>query len=381
MNVTQNLKSDTSMQQRAELDIAKRSITGAFIYLPVWFAIIIPAKLYITEPETSFVGTILLVVLALTRIGVIKKFGYIYSKSPAHWKISFYPLVILPALIWGVFCAITVESPAFHSISLATLIATAGFAGGGSTSMAPNRFLSNATILSLLLPSGLIFFLFHSEQNLSVGIVFVLYGLGLYSICKPQRKEYWKSLKNSSIIKQYTKQLEHINTLDGLTGLKNRKYFDHALEKAVQHAQNEQADLALLIIDIDHFKSVNDEHGHPAGDACLKKLSKILPKIAKRDSDTISRFGGEEFAIILPGINVIHATIIAEKIRSTVESVGSIDPTGNIKFTISIGIACKKITHNDTNIAFLEAADKALYKAKAEGRNQIQIWDKTLNQR
>jgi len=155
---------------------------------------------------------------------------------------------------------------------------------------------------------------------------------------------------------------------DGLTKLFNKRYLMDRLDSELKFAQRHETSLSLLMIDIDHFKKVNDTHGHLAGDAVLVNLAQVLIR-AVRNEDVVARFGGEEFAIILRAIGIEPALQMAERLRRQVEATVVRCTAGELKTTISIGIAGFPSTMAKTPEQLVEAADQALYRAKHEGRN------------
>ena len=157
---------------------------------------------------------------------------------------------------------------------------------------------------------------------------------------------------------------------DGLTKLFNKRYLMDRLDSELKFAQRHETSLSLLLLDIDHFKKVNDTHGHLAGDAVLVHLAQILLK-AVRNEDVVARFGGEEFAIILRAIGIEPAVQMAERLRRLVEAAGVTGATGELKTTISIGVAGFPSTAAQTPEQLVEAADQALYRAKRDGRNRV----------
>ncbi len=164
-------------------------------------------------------------------------------------------------------------------------------------------------------------------------------------------------------------ELERLSLTDALTGLSNRRQFDVNLETESRRAGRYHHPLTLLMIDIDHFKQVNDEHGHPVGDFVLKELARIFI-CTLRETDCICRYGGEEFAILLPETDNPTAMPIAERLRQSVEAHDFSTAGGTISITISIGAASiHKQVINPQRL--LDRADKCLYEAKNEGRNRV----------
>jgi len=164
-------------------------------------------------------------------------------------------------------------------------------------------------------------------------------------------------------------QAERLATTDGLTGLLNRRTFNAQLLGRLREAQRYNRPLSLLLLDIDHFKKVNDTYGHPAGDAVLRGIAGILQKQA-RETDIVARYGGEEMALILPETEAAGAQAIAERIRRAAAAVTHPSEQGAIQVTVSIGLATWP-GPGESAEAILEAADKALYRAKQGGRNRV----------
>ena len=161
-------------------------------------------------------------------------------------------------------------------------------------------------------------------------------------------------------------RLEELATTDALTGLRNRRKFDAAIDAEWRRAARHKIPLALLMIDADHFKSYNDTFGHQAGDQMLAGIAICISDTVRRAGDCTARYGGEEFAVLLPGLSPAEAVVVAETIRLKVQQWSD----GPTVTTVSIGVASlTPVTNMDWSI-LVKAADKALYAAKAAGRNQ-----------
>ncbi len=178
-----------------------------------------------------------------------------------------------------------------------------------------------------------------------------------------------------SSLEQLNRTLEKLAMQDGLTGLANRRQFDIALKDEFSRAMRNASSLALIMIDVDCFKQYNDIYGHAAGDECLRAISKIVAAGKHRPGDLSARYGGEEMAILLPGTDVAGAMKVAENIRQAIyqlELKHSGNATGVV--TVSAGIdAFVPVRENNLPLQLIEAADKALYYAKSQGRNCIRV--------
>ena len=178
----------------------------------------------------------------------------------------------------------------------------------------------------------------------------------------------FKYLSGSDIEVQYHEIIFRMAVTDGLTNLANRKQLDTMLNEEIPRARRHGRDLSVLMLDIDHFKNVNDTHGHLTGDSVLRGLASILSK-RLRPNDRLGRYGGEEFCAILPETAVRNAVHIAEELRALVESHAFVADDKKIRVTISIGVGCLQ---EGMEVADLyRSADEMLYKAKRTGRNRV----------
>ncbi|TXT36538.1 MAG: GGDEF domain protein [Comamonadaceae bacterium] len=168
-------------------------------------------------------------------------------------------------------------------------------------------------------------------------------------------------------------KLCELSQKDPLTGLANRRYFTNVLSREIEVVARSGEPALLLMLDIDHFKAVNDTYGHPAGDAVLQAVAKTLVKCV-RPMDTVARFGGEEFVIILPSCQGPYGHQVAERIRESVSSMKiAVSPGVNIKVTLSVGGAYAPRWVRSTSELWVDRADIELYRAKSEGRNRVCI--------
>lgn len=167
-------------------------------------------------------------------------------------------------------------------------------------------------------------------------------------------------------------EIQHQAERDSLTQLANRRCFDAALEKEWRRGRRTGNPVALLMVDIDHFKSVNDTYGHRTGDQCLRILADILRKTARRPSDLAARYGGEEFVILLPDVNLSDAKVLAEMLRMCVrQHLFEVGVGRALELTVSMGVAAQIPSRGSHADMLVESADRALYAAKAQGRDRV----------
>ena len=171
--------------------------------------------------------------------------------------------------------------------------------------------------------------------------------------------------KNNILVKKLSSEAMH----DGMTGLLNHRYFEKRLNEEIERSERYQQNFSLLFLDLDKFKRINDTYGHQFGDYVLKQTSKIIQK-SVRNIDVVSRYGGEEFSVILVNANRNDAHKTAERIRKEIEFNEFIDGDVKEKLTISIGIGIYPTDANNFN-GIISFSDRKMYKAKNDGRNCI----------
>jgi diguanylate cyclase (GGDEF)-like protein len=175
-------------------------------------------------------------------------------------------------------------------------------------------------------------------------------------------------------LKLKTDLLEQISMLDGLTGIPNRRYFDEQLNKERGRALREKKPLSVLMMDIDHFKSYNDNYGHGAGDECLQRVARTLIESLPRPTDLIARYGGEEFVALLPGTDAKGAGEVAERLRKAVVDLGvkheHSSTAGVVTLSLGTNTLDEPFEAQETS-SLLKKADEALYAAKESGRNRF----------
>jgi len=165
-------------------------------------------------------------------------------------------------------------------------------------------------------------------------------------------------------------ELTELSHTDQLTGVRNRRFLDVFLAREVKRAQRYKQPLSLIMIDIDHFKSVNDQFGHPVGDFCLKRVTQAIMASLRRSQDEVCRYGGEELAVILPDTTMQGAFHRAEVIRAAVENMLIETGDAQLRVTISLGVSSTEKGTASDPLALTTHADKALYSAKRLGRNR-----------
>jgi len=175
------------------------------------------------------------------------------------------------------------------------------------------------------------------------------------------------------LLESHVVESKRLSGADPLTELANRRLFDETLEKEWRRAGRTQQPLGIIMVDIDRFKAHNDNYGHQAGDECIRQVAGVLKRGVRHPTDLIARYGGEEFAVILPGADAAGAAVVAERMRREVEALKLAHANSVVghDVTISAGVAAMVPEPTSSFASLVTAADEALYRAKAVGRNQV----------
>lgn len=221
----------------------------------------------------------------------------------------------------------------------------------------PDRLDDLANVAKLMFGSGVL---------LATALFFGIFLI--YPLIRTQAKEEFKLRAMTETLSARSETLEHAALTDGLTGMQNRRYFDDALREYLMEFRRIEKPIGLMILDLDHFKQINDTHGHDAGDEVLRTVAGCLRDLT-RYHDVVARLGGEEFAVVAPNMNEDQLFKLAERIRKEVASLVVMAGSVRLRVTTSVGLAVwdGKEPADD----FYRRADRQLYQAKREGRNRV----------
>jgi len=282
-------------------------------------------------------------------------------------------------LIYGLGLAfIFTQLPLINQIYILCIVAT--LVPAGLVSFASDRYSFYAYFYSLCIPLLLQIILLAKSPYISIGICAIAFiaitrqlFLWNHEVIKNSIQLKLKNEELLESLQQTNIRLQQQNIIDDLTKIPNRRHFDEILEKEWLRAKRIRTSLALLMIDIDFFKQYNDTFGHLKGDECLKQIATVLSNNLNRPGDFVARYGGEEFCILIPETDLDGALTFAEKVHTTIIELKIDNPGSEVSkyLTISIGIAAIVPKHDDSYMDLIYTSDKALYKAKADGRNII----------
>jgi diguanylate cyclase (GGDEF)-like protein len=215
-----------------------------------------------------------------------------------------------------------------------------------------------------------------SHSNFYLGSACILLGIVSYGL--RNAVIHGKLLETEDRLLIAQKELEIQASRDALTGIPNRRLFDETLRREWRNVVQRGGSLAVLMVDVDYFKNFNDVYGHPSGDACLIVVAKSIQEVLPRVGDFVGRFGGEEFAVLLPETPLDGALAVAERLRSCVMELAIPHAKSEHKYvTVSIGAAVGNAASIPDPSLLIQAADEALYRAKRAGRHRVETMDPT----
>ncbi|MER8407251.1 MULTISPECIES: GGDEF domain-containing protein [unclassified Mesorhizobium] len=190
----------------------------------------------------------------------------------------------------------------------------------------------------------------------------------IYPLIRKQATEEGKLRAMTVSLSARSETLEHAALTDSLTGMQNRRYFDDALKEYLEEFRRIEKPVGLMILDLDHFKQVNDSHGHDVGDEVLRAVANCL-KDMTRYHDVVARLGGEEFAVVTPNMDAELLSKFAERIRKAIANMAVL--TGNVRLKITTSVGLAVWDRKETAEEFYRRADRQLYEAKRQGRNRV----------
>lgn len=282
-----------------------------------------------------------------------------------HWL-----LVLLTAMGWGLAHALALSDPDFQRSQLVATVSTIAFSSAVAFTFSMRLRRGLCTVLLLNLP-GLLVLASNGEQQLPILLTLAFYLIYLLMVGTRSFREYHAGIALELQLLEQRDALERLSRTDSLTGLGNRHQFNDLFPLMLANAKRQGSPLALVLMDIDLFKRVNDQHGHLTGDACLEVFAERMRQVFRRDNDILLRMGGEEFAVLMPGTDLQHAQQMAEQFRACIADNPLQAREHSLNLTTSLGVGTFEPTRDNSSEAFFQRVDSALFQAKADGRNRL----------
>ena len=310
------------------------------------------------------------------RVLVEPRIEALSERQPASARVLFLGLLLVNPAIWGVTGAASILWPALNPASSWIWLAVTGMAASGAMSLSFDPAVRKCYAAFAVMPSAIAFLFTQSGRGLFEPLAAVLFLFYVYRGSKIVHDDDWSAMQSRIELEVRGKLLEHLSATDALTQVSNRLHFDRQLGVEWARARRGTppvSDMTVIMLDIDHFKKVNDTYGHPFGDRCLQAVASALRPTLGRPTDLLARFGGEEFVAMLPSTDAAGAAIVSARMLAAVAAI-RIDHLGEpVALTCSIGVHTMSALETADPAAAIQLADQALYRAKRCGRSQVVV--------
>jgi diguanylate cyclase (GGDEF)-like protein len=356
---------------REVADTRQRLVTGGLFYLLGWAVVAVPSDVMREHALAGALVGLAFLVLAILRF---------LPKPPPEdapiarlqaWLDSRWWVALATAALWGGVLSWAMLDPHMAPGRTAALLCTIAFATAFAHNYSLRLGRAALGIALIYVPAPLL--MPHTGESLSVVVTLGVYTVYLGLVMVRSYREYQGQLDLYDRVRNQRDEFETLSRVDPLTGLANRRYFSGALEHLLAESRFRQQPLAMLVMDLDHFKVVNDELGHDAGDVCLARFADRMREVFTAPGVHLARLGGEEFGVLLPGLDVRAAAEAAERMRASLEQHPLQLREGPIAITVSIGVASLAPGGGGEGTDLYRAADRAMYQAKTDGRNRVRI--------
>jgi diguanylate cyclase (GGDEF)-like protein len=359
------------LQLQAHIDLTQRSKGGIIIYFVVWLITAIWGEIYRINPTFFIINTTLLLIIAALRS---VHYVIVLKKGQANNKKLYTALIILilmGAFHWGIMSAMVIYNGDYPKLHYPYMILIASFAIGGTSVLSISKVISIFYPLLMFVPTLIVVGgIVGGSENHVLMVLALLSVLYVLETSRIAHNDYHQAIYSHRVAENRATEMEKLSITDPLTSLKNRLYFNEQYSFMWDYCRRHRTYLSLIMLDLDYFKKINDTFGHLVGDECLVKVSDVLSHEIRRSTDTVARFGGEEFIVLLPETELQIADKIAQKILKGVSEIEYQIDNQSIKINCSIGVACAIPTAENSKRELIVLADDALYQAKTNGRNQ-----------
>lgn len=340
---------------------------GGSFYVLGWLLVVMFTPVYAHRPVASLLIAALYIGLAIVRVVYVPP-AEPHTEQRIRWLNLQWVVIQSSAAAWGAVVLWSLLDPMLQPARMALLIGTAGFVTAIAHTYCMRFVPALFAILVMYLPAMVLMWLPGRDHagafSLSVFLVYVL-----SSLIRSHR-DYHVRLDADEELRQQRDRFETMSRTDGLTGLANRRHFVESLENGVTQAIVQGAPLVLLVLDVDHFKQINDAHGHSVGDSCLVGFAECMRRIFRGDGVLCARLGGEEFAVLLPGARSAAAHPDAEAFRAALSTAVLVPELPGLTLRVSIGMGAFSAHHRNAD-RFFGDVDRALYCAKEQGRDRV----------
>ncbi len=350
-------------QVQAMLDTSARTSSGIYVYVALWLIVSLLTGLSAKHPVLVGSFSVWLAFIALLRILLKRRFPDLVVRRSRFAHQALIWTTLASGFSWGLMTTASIYYPDLEMIRFAMIIVAVAICSSGSMAMAIDPILRLWFPLVLIVPVTIGTILNTNNDNLVLASLTVVFTIYVIVYTRMAHRDYWRAMQANAA-------LERASLTDALTQVANRMSFDRQYACEWRRASRRSNGLAILMVDLDHFKHINDTYGHQVGDTVLQHVAGLLQSALLRGGDSVARYGGEEFVVLLPQTDLEGANAVVRRILANV-AAGAVQIDGReAHVTCSVGYAWTHPRENKRPEDLLKLADAALYAAKAAGRNQ-----------
>ncbi|MDE2146753.1 MAG: GGDEF domain-containing protein [Burkholderiales bacterium] len=351
----------------------QRSRGGTAIHLPVWLALGWATGLDERTPLLFGAAAAGFGLIAALRFALESTLKQLSMRRHRLARRLFLALLLSNPALWGLLSAWVSLQPPTASAAYAIWMVVTGVSAAGGLLLSIDTVVRKSYAALAVLPGSVALASAGAHAPLFPVVATLLLLAYVYRASAGVYDDYWARLQARVELEEHARQLERLSRTDALTQVYNRQYFDRQLGIECARAARDGLPLSLVMIDIDHFKRVNDTYGHPFGDACLQAVARALRDALYRPADVLARYGGEEFIALLPATDAAAGVGVAARLHGCVSALSLSHPSGSVPLTCSVGLLTMRSVAHTTPAIALNHADQALYAAKQQGRNRVVV--------
>lgn len=359
------------LRARILRDFGRQNLYSALIYPSLWLLMSLLLQLEKVYPLFFYVNLVGIAVTSAIRVLIMRRMHSFSLMEFRSYELRFNTAVLVNAAQWSAMTVWALLDHKLQQLQVPLLLCNVAMIGAGTLALAFSTVLRIAYPLLLALPAASALLIADFDQALLISFMTVLFLVYVLFAGGARQSDYIAAAQATLLLEQRTRELEYISFTDPVTRLHNRSYFDIHLEQEWKRAHRQQYPLSLLLIDLDHFKNINDRFGHPYGDFVLAEVGLCLSDLQHRSGDLLARVGGEEFALLLINTSSDGAARVAEQICAAIRALDLQHDGKPVPITTSIGVTTQvpEQAEPGETMRLFEQADLALYRAKHDGRN------------
>jgi len=358
--------------QQALQDFVQRTKRGVYLHLPMWLLMCSFVDMARDAPHVFWINCVGFFAASALRVLFIRRSAALIVARTKLAQTTLQALAFVPCVHWSLLAVLSTQDGALHPLMMPLILVMVGLGTSGAVILSIDNTVRFWYPVVALAPIGIAHLLSQpGAVNVLLAIMNIVVIFHVDAATRLVHKDYWDALEARNLLEERAKSLESLSTTDGLTQIPNRLHFERCLEGAWAQAILEQQPVSVLLVDLDHFKNINDTYGHSIGDECLKAAAQSMVKGMLRESDRVARWGGEEFIILLPNADRGAAQTVAHRVLKAVGNTRIPYPGGMVRLACSIGVATLNPRDRCEAKDLINDADRALYEAKSQGRNRV----------